>query len=484
MFITNPEFRKNFRLEVNTTRLVICFALLLLTIFAFYDSNVEQTPEAIHRYAEKFFGIFCGIGYFFVIIWGTYLSAGSINDEIQQRTWDFVRMSSLSPLKVLTGKLFGSTSLIWIVSLIGVLPVLLVSGATMIPDPAPVRAEVVTLLVLTGIIISWSLLSHAFGIIMSLHALSISGQRNKVNTIGAALLVAFAGIYIGGMTVNNFEFFHEAWKLNNPGNRPFISWYSFRFEAFDFTLILLSFAAFWALVAAYRMMREALLFKDLPWAWLAYLIVASLFLNGLPYKNWHLGFFVWPVFLCASTMALMAMNEARDIVRYQTMAARLCEGKYIEAFRFMPLWMLSFLGLIISIIANLVIADHRTASILCAASIIVLAIRDLLVLHWVSWKPTIRRPLLAFFVYFGLAYGLLPTIFLEASRFQLFFFPLIPFEGTMFSLPTNWLCFYWAFQVFAVSLAGWLFSQRWKVAFKEDNSAKLPAPAGPPQTAA
>ncbi len=482
MFFKNPEFKKNFRLEVNGTRLSVCFILLALILFALYngkiDLNAPKNYEA-YIYAKSFFNAFCGIGFFFVIVWGTYLSAASINEEIRQKTWDFVRMSSLSPLKILVGKLFGATSLIWIVGLIGIIPVLAISAAEMLPVTAPLRDDGTTVAVLIGTIICWAIFSHAAGLLFSLHAILNSREKDRFNSIGATLLVLICGLYIGATIINAFDYFHVSYR---QGRASYTEWYGHSFHTLDIILLCLAFGTVWAVVGAHRMLRQSLLFLDQPWVWIAFLLIASLFLNGFATEIEFKRFLFWPILLCTFTVALMAVHEARDVVRYKTFAARLNMGNYKDALRYMPLWMISFLFLIGTLITSIVVIDHRPTTIMSIASLVAFAIRDLLILHWLSWKPNIRRPLLGYAFFAGAFYLLLPLITRPTSELGRMFFPLLPHSNSASLMPyeQGWIFFYWAFQVGSIAIAAWLFNSRWKTAFR----STPPVPAGPPQTAA
>ena len=481
MFLQNPEFKKNFRLEVNGTRVTFCFVLLALILFALYDGKIDLNAadhSAAYTYARSFFHTFCGIGFFFVIIWGTYLSAASINEEIRQKTWDFVRMSSLSPAKILCGKLFGATSLVWIVGLIGIIPVLLLSTAEMLPVTKPLRDDSTTLIVLIAAIICWAILSHASALIFALHSMLQARGKDKLNTIGATLLVAIVGMYIGAALINAFDYFHVSYRQGRPS---YTEWHGQMFHTLDLILMCLAFAAIWAVTGAYRMLRQSLLFLDQPWVWVVFLFSTSLFLSGFATDMEFRRFLFWPIALSTLTMGMMAIYEAHDVVRYKTFAARLSTGKLLNALRYMPLWMISFTFLIGSLLISIVTIDHRPSTIMSIASLLTFAVRDLLILHWLSWKANIRRPLLGYAFFAGAAYFLLPLIAKPTSDIGRMFFPLLPHSGRPDFMPyePGWVFFYWAFQVASVAIAAWLFHGRWKTAFK----ATPRVPEDQPQTA-
>ncbi len=484
MLMTNPEFRKNFRLEVNSTRVISCFALLALVLFALYDGNGNRNSHGLHTYAEKFFVTFCGIGYFFTIIWGTYLCAGSIYEEVRQKTWDFVRMSSLSPAKILFGKLFGATSLIWIVTTTAIVPVLTVAAFAMIPESGSPRAELPTVLSLITGIVAWTILSHALGLIFALHGMS-QQRGDKFNTGGVTILIAICGLFAGMSLINGFEQFHETYRMNRPTQAL---WYGTLYHSLDLALLALLYTALWAVMGAYRMLRQSLLFLDKPWAWIGFLLLTGVFLNGFATDPDFRNLLYWPLVLSMVTMAMMAVHEARDVVRYKTFAARINARRYADAFRYVPLWMISFITMVVFMIISLITINHQFMTVMAVLSLLTFACRDLLILHWISWKPSIKRPLLGFAFYGVIAYMLVPAVCgsIFSPTFAAYFFPLLPkLSRAAISLHEGQLFFYWAFQVGSLALAGWLFSGRWKAAFGGKTLAELtpPAPQVPPQTA-
>jgi hypothetical protein len=468
----NPELKKNLRLEVNFTRLASCFGLLLLLFFAFYTSDTSLfNDKKLYQYHEKIFSIFSGVGFFFVIVWGTYLTASSIQEEVRQKTWDFVRMSSLSPAKILAGKLFGAPSLVWIVGVIGILPILMCAAAALIPETPYIRSSGLTLAILCGSLICWAILSHSLGMICSLHSLLQQRDREKFNTIGITLLILIAGFFVGAALISQFELFHDRYRLEqqttNLSYRRTL-WFGDYYHKLDLTFIMLAFSAFWAVMGSYRMLRQSLLFRDPPWAWILFLITTCVFLHGFTTEPELKKFLFWPALLCTITMGFTALIEAHDVVKYKIFVSHLQNGRMSEAFRHMPLWMISFTFLIITLLTGIIVINNEFVTIMSVTSLIAFVVRDLLVLHYLSWKPNIRRPLLACALYALVAYVLLPVILKPMTgNVSLMLFPLIPVKGIQNTGSDSWLLFYWIFQFASIFCAARLFKRRWDKAFKQ-----------------
>ena len=119
----NPEFERNLWLELTPRRvlqMVIVLGLIFLTL------KVADPFDGRDRAAEfLFFAI--------VVIWGTREAAQSVVEEIRDRTWDFQRLSALTPFNMTWGELFGATSYIWLGGLICLAVMIAVQGSPVRP---------------------------------------------------------------------------------------------------------------------------------------------------------------------------------------------------------------------------------------------------------------------------------------------------------------------------------------------------------------
>src|SRR6185436_13233988 len=127
-------------------------------------------------------------------------------------------------------------------------------------------------------------------------------------------------------------------------------WYGFYLYNFDLLMVVLAFFAAWAFAGAWRALRKSLQYHDAPWVWTGFVIAAALFLNGFPLSNFggahHIrGTFYWAIFVSLVTMFFACISEAGDIIKYRAFARNLAAGARYEAFREIPLWMISFAAL-------------------------------------------------------------------------------------------------------------------------------------------
>lgn len=474
MFTNNPELTKNLKLEVSLTRFLIPVILLLLVAWAAWNSIDEprwdKRPLEFYK-GETLFGWMCGCGFFFTIIWGSYLAANSLQEEIKQKTWDFVRMSPISPAKILTGKLFGATAIVWTVTLLGIIPLLVFAGANMIPLDGVLRPQTTTLLVLAASVVCWTLLSYAGAILSGLAV----GARNRGGTLLGSLPSIIVGLWIGGLLIAGFETFHRVYALHQDNSSyrfegtllpdgsgyipkaNMVSWYNHDFYNLDLMLIGLSFCAFWAIIGAYRALRKSLQHSDAPWCWLAFLISGAALLQGFSIDDTDMKNVLWGgILISMFTMAITCPNEAGDLIRYRLLGKHIQAGNLIDAFKTVPLWVLSFTLFIAVSVISIALNNSNTKVILFFISLLGFLIRDLFVLHSIAWSQSVRRPLLGIAIYLLCAYVLLPILanVVDKNLMQ-YLYPLNDKPATEG---------YWLLLAMQIAAAAPLFLKRWNEA--------------------
>lgn len=475
-FTKNPEFIKNTRLEFNITRLGLAFILLLILLWIAWGSPdsfagyQRSNMPLIHSRAISIINMMCTAGFLFTIIWGAWLAAGSIADEVKEKTWDFVRMSSLSPAKILAGKLFGSTAVVLVVTLFGIIPFFVWAGLTAIPGAGIIRPEGETVAIFLACLIVWAVFSHVLALVFPLINMNYFSSESRNNAVGAVFVIFMVGVTIGQAILTNYDDFYTIFSgpASSSNAIPYTSslhflspnfeqWYNIRLFQLDNTLLLLSFYCVWLLVAAWRLLRKSLQFRDMPVAWVAFLVTTSLFLSGYTWTSQDETFFVWPMVVGGVTLFFSCPAEAWNIVKYKSLALHLRQGNHRETFRSMPLWMISFCFFLLSVAFYLFLSSGPTPA--SALSLIAFSVRDLLAVHIIFWTRSIRRPLFGFALYFGVFYGLLP-LFADAlsDGTDAFFRPLGDNTANVASS-------YWYLIIGQIALFTIFLSRRWKDVF-------------------
>lgn len=247
--MTNPELRRNLWLEITTHRLL---AMPVVLGLAFLVTAALDKPNAVEHAG------WLGLGGFVLltVLWGSRLAANSIIDEMVDKTWDWQRLSILSPWTMTWGKMFGSTAFAWYGGLICLAVFLATASATAIATPFRLTLSLALL----------AIMLHAVTIAASLHT-SRSGAPINRRSIGILLVLVL--IYIVPFVLA------KAW-----GSRESVNWFGIDFDGGNFLLVSSALFATWAVVGAFRAMCQSLAVRTTPWLWVLFLAFISIYGAG------------------------------------------------------------------------------------------------------------------------------------------------------------------------------------------------------------
>ena len=346
----NPEFVRNFWLELTPRRTVFMSVVLALIFFAAALSDGSTyKPSSV---AEFLF-------YFIVVFWGSRNAALSVVGEIRDHTWDSQRLSSLGAGTMAWGKLFGATIYNWFGGAI-CLAVLLAYEFT---HQGAVTA-VIDLVYYLGI----GVISQAAALLASL----ISARRRHAHS----RLGAFAYQLVGVLAA---IFVFAVWNAADPRGsflthtKPtdFIVWWGQSFDARPFLLISLATFAAWTFVGCYRQMRIELKMRNGPFVWLAFLAFIGIYAAG--FDAWLVGGpqgTGWDVVARRLALAMsafgiltyvMVLLEPKDRVLYRWMGGQIAAGSPDSAFLSLQAWMMSYFGAVAVAVALAVRLDQLEA---------------------------------------------------------------------------------------------------------------------------
>ena len=262
----NPEFERNLWLEAGPQRL----AWAAVSLAAVYGASLllanGQPLQALGM---------AGVVVFLVagVIWGPRVAGRAMADEVLQRTWDFQRLSALTPWAMTWGKLFGATSLSWLAALTGLalacLSALVKSGVENAVQGAVAGLGAAVLLQAGSM------------------ALALVGVR-RARAEGRTAAFRFTwgglvGLLVVASVIGKVAPTHglgggfEALNLGGQG----LSWWGVQLPAGWFVAVSLAVFAGWALVAAWRLMRLELQMENFPWAWPLFVLFAGVWAAGL-----------------------------------------------------------------------------------------------------------------------------------------------------------------------------------------------------------
>lgn len=487
--LNNPELIKNLKLEFSSTRIVIPLVILALMSWLIWASTTSLPSGPLDdpnvSKAKNLYMWLCAYGYFFTITWGGYLSANSIVDEVRQKTWDFVRLSSLPPTQIIIGKLFGSNFTIWLVTLGALIPSMLYCASIMIPNQFPHIQEPQTLALFAVTLVLWGLFSQTATLFIGISQLNDTKKRPSA----FALLFPpmLIGLWIGASIINSFDNYYEVYNIY-PDTKSYIpkdayiadqaymmaiktiKWYSLEFSPLALIATLLAIAFAWCMIGSYRLLRSKLLYKDAPWVWIVFILSTAALCSGFreigPSGTIYISLLAWVPLVSTMLICISILEEARQTVRYRACYAFMRAKNYKEAFRIIPLWIISFAFLIIGSLTLVPTTTTPVVTLLLTLSYIGFVCRDILMIHAISWSPKVRRPVVGIALYFALVYGILPPILKiitsnnDAARY------LYPAARSFHNMEQglnylNTSPLYWAALMAQIAVAAWLFYRKW-----------------------
>jgi hypothetical protein len=318
----NPEFQRNLWLEASPRR--IAWAALTLGLIFLATALLAQG-----RGTEPLPALATMGGVVFVVcavLWGARAAGGAVLGEIADRTWDFQRLSAISPWRMTWGKLFGAASLAWLCGL---------AGLGLAAAQALATGDMSRL---------WSLV-FLLALAVLLQAASLAAALVGVRKARAEGRPARAGGVLGGIVLGiilllgaaGSQGFQRGAGLQGLSETFFprdglIWWWARPFPADAFRALATAALGAWALIGAWRLMRLELQMRNTPVVWPAFLVFVAIFLGGFPFLQGG-----WAASLLAGALAVAlcayaaAFAEPADPVRLRLFAGALRRGDLARA---------------------------------------------------------------------------------------------------------------------------------------------------------
>jgi hypothetical protein len=266
----NPEFERNLWLEASPRRL---FGLAVALGLIYAATRLVSGGDG-HGLLVALFTV--GLCVFAACggIWAARAAGGSVLDEIRGRTWEFQRLSALTPWAMTWGKLFGAGSLAWLGAATGIVAVGLTTAAMDSPGDG--------LAVVAGMI---GLILFLQGCAMGAALVGVRKARaeGRVATGGAVLMGVVGGLVLLNALANHLPIHGQSWSgggLNLFSRAPVTFWGQ-ALPGLPFAALSLCLFAGWAVVGAWRLMRLELQLRNSPWIWVAFLVFAGAWRAGL-----------------------------------------------------------------------------------------------------------------------------------------------------------------------------------------------------------
>lgn len=184
---SNPEFVRNVRSQLRPGKVaataIICALLSVVIGFSVSHQNSRQLPTGLYGWGLQILEIAFWLQALMLAVGGGIACINSIHREKEQNTFDYQRVTRMTPLELALGKLFGAPVFTYFVFLC--LMPLALFGAVMGKRPA------LTVLAAYAVLLVASITVHTLALLMSL--LTVRGSHTAVILVLLVILGASAG---------------------------------------------------------------------------------------------------------------------------------------------------------------------------------------------------------------------------------------------------------------------------------------------------
>lgn len=415
LFFGNPEFTRNVWQEFTLQRLLVISVVWMLIVLAIYST----TASIQVFYRQLAYVSFTGcllVG----IFWGTKLINDSLLQEFTEGTWDSQRMSGLSALQLVIGKLFGSSIMAWFAIL--VLLCSFIFSISFIHN-----ARLVTALQIAGSVVFFILATHLFAM-FSLLMLWRKQDRQPGKGMrlvsGIPFLVALLLLYF---PIIGFNASFGVSRIMSEISEIRFQWFFVEFNFISFFLMVMFFWVAWFFIGVWQQMRVELQFRLQPWWWLCFLLFWLLFgagfmisavLQPVTAMNLSVYLFVYLFFegLLIYGQLLYARKDAMFWLRF---SSALKSRNYAIVRHLFPGWLTSVVfGLVLAgmimVLILFVDDESRNTKItfeLAVISSVFFLLRDVALSIWLNLSSRQKRADTAWLFYLFVLYTLLPWLF-------------------------------------------------------------------------
>lgn len=328
----NAEFKRNLWLEISLSRIALMTGVLaLIFALAWLSAGADDKAGAIAGAGQALFGVIVGL-------WGSYKAGRSVSDEIKERTWDFQRLSALSPMAMTLGKLFGATAYVWYGGLV-------CAGAYAFGfsqnDSIANTAYATAGLIVTG------MFAHAVALFVSLGAARRGRGQGRIDSFlyTIAGIVAFqTASAISGRT---FDMLRQTIDPENA-QQDVLIWWGVTMPAQPLSLAIVCVLTVWAIATAWRLMRVELQEPANPLWFPLFVLVPALLVAG---SGGDIFSRVVMIYLVIHGLVMFTLlTEPKDYVAWRALAAL---RKSRDAGRY---WPAALTGLIVAFVAAIAVA--------------------------------------------------------------------------------------------------------------------------------
>ena len=333
----NPEFKKNIWLEISTQRLIMMPLIILMVVLLASLSSLGDTYDKLTNIS--YFGMVV-----ILLFWGSKVAYSNIIHEYNDRTWDWQRMSILTPKQLMIGKLIGAPIYNWYGAMI-CLSLVFIFGV--MGDNSSIIDIIVNSV--STLLLGISLLSVS--ILFALLKIREGNGRDKLKTGQIFILLILFALFFNSSAFN-FMFNRLSFSTVN-----FVTW-----KVFGENL----FYAIWAIIGLLQVLRRELNYKNKSYLWVLFLLTSSLVKTMVVMDSIKLFVdnyvFVYFAILSIQAIALfylLLLIEQNEISSLKILLRKIKEKNYTYLNYNAPLWSLTFPFIVIGLIMIWVLFDKN-----------------------------------------------------------------------------------------------------------------------------
>lgn len=311
----NPEFQRQLWMGCTPQAVLwtLAFSALLMAVPTLFAGARMVTPAA-------FGGLWAAVA-----IYGAVLAARSLTQELRHNTWDWQRLSSLTPWQMAWGKWLGGTAPAWLYAACFTTAGLLAQSIAWSPRSS---------MTLSGVAMAW--LWGAVVQVWVMNGVLLGWKQSGWGWQRGLLLSLVLLWFLPGRTLRRL------WdRASGPDGA--VDWWAWSLTGTQLMVVLGVGLLALGLLALWRQLSQRLDVATLPWAWPVGLVGAALLIAGLfePDMAMVLSWVSCVALLSTAYIALYAMPDG--LAQWRQVQWHTARQQWRGALQALPLWPVSWL---------------------------------------------------------------------------------------------------------------------------------------------
>jgi hypothetical protein len=411
-YVISPEFHRHLWRQFGPSRLFAAPALMAVAAFLVWHFSGGAWLDKLHGYALFAYSVT-------TVLCGNYAAATALREDVKSRTWDFQRLSTVSPASLALGKLFGATSYVWYIALPLLAAILLTTPFAGVLE----TLETVFYFVMAGVF------GHALAFLLSMESMQSLGGPDARRSQPAVFLPLVIGVLASYVVYAGFAL---ATLNGKDGGLP-VSWYGLSLPSRVFVPMAVVFLTGLCMMGASRLTASMMMYRQAPVCFAGGVLALALFFGGWisgagffregsPFDTFrfHIFFlYILAMLLTASYYAMLVESKTPARFLWWAQGLRAARG-WREKLVGMPRWVAAgALALAVYVLFCLWLASGFAPQGVVftprmifgfVTAVFLFVLRDGLVMYLLSYGRASRHVVFERLVYYMAAYFFVPIL--------------------------------------------------------------------------